>query len=100
MSFVTAIPGSLATAAESLTAMGAASAAGHGAALPGITAVIPPAEADPTSVLGAAAFEAHGAMYSAVAAWYLANHGLFAANMGGNELAYGAVEAANGLAMG
>jgi PE family len=60
------VPEGLAAAAAQLEALTAQLAAAHGAAIPAITAVVPPA-ADPVSLECATAFSAHGSRHTAVA---------------------------------
>ena len=97
MSFVTALPGMLASAAGDLQTIGAAVAAGNMAAAEPTTGVAPPA-ADDVSALTAAFFAAHGLVYQEVSAQATAIHELFVSTLGVGGCAYASTEAANAAA--
>jgi hypothetical protein len=72
-------------------------AAAHGAAIPAITAVVPPA-ADPVSLESATAFSAHGSRHAVVAteaAQVLGRSGIGVAESGANYAAREAAAAAS-----
>jgi hypothetical protein len=94
MSFVTALPAALASAAGDLESIGRAVAAGSMAASLPTTGVVP-AAADEVSALTAAHFAAHGALYQELSAQATAIHELFVTNMGACGLSYAVSEAAN-----
>ena len=97
MSFVTALPGMLASAAGDLQTIGAAVAAGNMAAAEPTTGVAPPA-ADDVSALTAAFFAAHGLMYQGVSAQATAIHELFVVALATSAASYAATEVANAAA--
>jgi hypothetical protein len=99
MSFVTAQPEALASAAGSLQAIGAAMAAGDSAAAGPITGVIP-AAADEVSALTATQFAMHAAMYQAISAGAAAIHQQFVTTLSTSAASYAATEAANTIAAG
>jgi PE family len=94
MSFVTALPAMLASAAGELQSIGAAVAGGNSAAAAPTTGVVP-AAADEVSALTAASFAAHGAMYQELSAQATAIHELFVTTMAASAGSYAAAEAAN-----
>jgi hypothetical protein len=71
-------------------------AAGNAAAATSTTGVIP-AAADEVSVLTAAQFAAHAALYQTISAQATAIHELFVATLGTSAGSYAATEAANAL---
>ena len=94
MSFVTALPPMMASAAGDLQSIGSAVAAGNMAAAAPTTGVVP-AAADEVSALTAAHFAAHGALYQAVSAQATAVHELFVSTLATSAGSYEAAEAAN-----
>ena len=96
MSFVTTHPEALASAASGLQNIVAVAAAGNAAAATSTTGVIP-AAADEVSVLTAAQFAAHAALYQTISAQATAIHELFVATLGTSAGSYAATEAANAL---
>ena len=94
MSFVTALPALLASAAGDLQSIGAAVAAGNTAASAPTTGVVP-AAADEVSALTAAHFAAQGALYQELSAQATAIHELFVNTLGTSAGSYAAAEAAN-----
>jgi hypothetical protein len=99
MSFVTADPESLTSAAESLTGIGSAISTQNAAAAAPTTGVVP-AAADEVSALTAAQFAAHAEMYQAVSARAAAIHELFVSTLAASAGSYAAAEAANAIAAG
>lgn len=99
MSFVTAQPEALATAASNLSALGSVVSAQNAAAAAPTTGVIP-AAADEVSLLVAAQFAAHATMYQQVSAQAAAIHEMFVATLNGSAGSYAATEAANAAAAG
>ena len=97
MSFVTALPAMLASAAGELQSIGSAMAAGNTAAAAPTTGVVP-AAADEVSALTAARFALHAQMYKAVSAQAAAIHQMFATTLGTSAGSYAATEAANAIA--
>ncbi len=98
MSFVTALPAMLASAAGELQSIGSAVDAGNTAAAAPTTGVVP-AAADEVSALTAAQFAAHGALYQAIGAQATAIHELFVSTLGTSAGSYAATEAANAAAV-
>ena len=98
MSFVTALPPMMASAAGDLQSIGSAVAAGNTAAAAPTTGVVP-AAADEVSALTAAHFAAHGALYQAVSAQATAVHELFVSTLATSAGSYAATEAANAAAV-
>ena len=98
MSFVTALPAMLASAAGELHSIGSAVAAGNTAAAAPTTGVVP-AAADEVSALTAAHFAAHGALYQELSAQATAIHELFVSALGTSAASYAAAEAANAAAV-
>ncbi|MGO9349506.1 MAG: PE family protein [Mycobacterium sp.] len=98
MSFVTALPAMLASAAGELQSIGSAVAAGNTAAAAPTTGVVP-AAADEVSALTAAQFAAHGALYQELSAQATAIHELFVSTLGTSAASYAAAEAANAAAV-
>ena len=94
MSFVTALPVELASAAADLQSIGAVVAAGNTAAAAPTTGVVP-AAADEVSALTAAHFAAHGALYQELSAQATAIHELFVSTLGASACSYAVAEAAN-----
>ena len=94
MSFITALPAALASAAGDLESIGRAVAAGSMAAAGPTTGVVP-ASADEVSALTAAHFGAHGALYQELSAEATAIHELFVATLGASAGSYAVAEAAN-----
>ncbi|MBV9638442.1 MAG: PE family protein [Mycobacteriaceae bacterium] len=95
--FVSAEPEALATAAGSLTALGATMAGSNAAAAPS-TITVMPAASDEVSALTALQFSTHGGMYQAVGAVAQVVHEMFAATMATSGASYAATEAANVIA--
>jgi hypothetical protein len=98
MSFVTALPPMMASAAGDLQSIGSAVAAGNMAAAAPTTGVVP-AAADEVSALTAAHFAAHGALYQAVSAQATAVHELFVSTLATSAGSYAATEAAKAAAL-
>ena len=94
MSFVTALPPMMASAAGDLQSIGSAVAAGNTAAAAPTTGVVP-AAADEVSALTAAHFAAHGVLYQQLSAQATAIHELFVTTLGASAGSYAAAEAAN-----
>ena len=94
MSFVTALPAALASAAGDLQSIGGAVVAGNMAAAGPTTAVAPPA-ADEVSALTAAHFAAHAVMYQAIGAEAAAIHELFVTTLATSAGSYLVTEIAN-----
>ena len=94
MSFVTALPPMLASAAGDLQSIGCAVAAGNCAAATPTTGVVP-AAADEVSALTAAHFAAHGVVYQELSAQATAIHELFVTTLGASGFSYAVTEAAN-----
>jgi hypothetical protein len=94
MSFVTAMPAILASAAGDLQGIGAAVAAGNTAAAAPTTGVVA-AAADEVSALTAAHFAAHGVLYQEVSAQATAIHELFVSALATSADSYATTEAAN-----
>src|SRR5437588_470424 len=99
MSFMTAQPEMLASAASSLSAICSEMATRNAAVAVPTTGVVP-AAADEVSVLTAAHFAAHGARYQAVSAQAAAIHATFVTTLGTSAGSYEATEAANAIAAG
>ena len=97
MSFVTALPAMLASAAGELQSIGAAVAAGNCAAAAPTTGVVP-AAADEVSALTAAQFAAQGALYQELSAQATAIHELFVGALATSAASYVATEVANAAA--
>jgi hypothetical protein len=94
MSFVTAHPEMLIAAAGELQGIGTAVGAGNAAAAAPTTGVVP-AAADEVSLLTAAQFKAHAAMYQAVSAQAAAIHDMFVSTLRACAGSYAAAESAN-----
>jgi hypothetical protein len=94
MSFVTALPAMLASAAGDLQNIGCAVAAGNCAAAAPTTGVVP-AAADEVSALTAAHFAAHGVLYQELSAQATAIYELFVTTLGASGFEYAVTEAAN-----
>ena len=99
MSFVTALPPMLASAAGDLQSIGCAVAAGNCAAATPTTGVVP-AAADEVSALTAAQFAAHAGSYQAIGAAAEAIHSLLVSTLQTNSTSYAATEVANAIAAG
>lgn len=99
MSFVTAQPEALTTAAASLSGIGSALTAQNAAAAAPTTGVLP-AAADEVSVLTAAQFAAHATVYQEISAQAAAIHEMFVATLNGSAASYAATEAANAASAG
>lgn len=99
MSFVTAQPEMLTTAAGSLQSIGSTMSA-QNAAMAAPTTGIVPAAADEVSALTAAQFAMHAQMYQAVSAQATAIHEMFVTTLGTSAGSYAATEAANAVATG
>lgn len=97
MSFVTAQPEMLSSAAGELQSIGSAMAGGNAAAAAPTTGVVPSA-ADEVSALTAAQFAAHAQLYQAISAHATAIHELFVSTLGTSAGSYAATEAANAAA--
>ncbi len=98
MSFVTALPAVLASAAGELQSIGAAVSAGNTAAAAPTTGVVP-AAADEVSALTAAQFAAQGVLYQELSAQATAIHELFVSTLATSAGSYAATEAANAAAV-
>ena len=94
MSFVTALPAALASAAGDLQSIGAVVAAGNMAAAAPTTGVVP-AAIDEVSALTAAQFAAQGVLYQELSAQATAIHELFVNALATSACSYEAAEAAN-----
>lgn len=94
MSFVTALPAMLTSAAEELQSIGAVVTAGNAAAAAPTTGVVP-AAADEVSALTAAHFAAHGALYQEFSAQATAIHELFVSALATSACSYATAEACN-----
>ena len=94
MSYVTALPAALVSAAADLESIGCAVAAGNCAAATPTTGVVP-AAADEVSALTAAHFAAHGVLYQELSAQATAIHELFVTTLGASGFSYAVTEAAN-----
>lgn len=99
MSFVTAHPETLMTAADHLSGTGVALASENAAAQVPTTGVVPPAT-DEVSAMLAARFTAQAQQYHQVSAQATAIHEMFVANLNGSANTYSAAEAANAIAAG
>jgi hypothetical protein len=99
MSFVTAQPEMLSTAAGNLSGIGSALSAQNAAAAAPTTGVVP-AAADEVSALTAAQFAAHASMYQQVSAQAAAIHEMFVATLNGSAGSYAPTEAANAASAG
>jgi len=98
MSFVTAQPEALTSAAGELESIGASFSAGNLAAAAPTTGVMP-AAADEVSALTAAQFAAHAAFYQELSAQATAIHQQFVSVLGVSAGSYAATEAANAAAV-
>ena len=94
MSYVTALPAALVSAAGDLQSIGCAVAAGNCAAATPTTGVVP-AAADEVSALTAAHFAAHGTLYQELSAQATAIHELFVTTLGTSGFSYWCTEAGN-----
>ena len=94
MSYVTALPEMLASAAGDLQSIGCAVAAGNCAAATPTTGVVP-AAADEVSALTAAHFAGHGTLYQELSAQATAIHELFVTTLGTSGFSYWCTEAGN-----
>lgn len=99
MSYVTAQPEALTTAAASLAGIGSTISAENAAAAAPTTGVVP-AAADEVSALTAAQFAAQAQMYQAVSAQAAAIHEMFVTALQTSAGSYAATEAANAVAAG
>jgi hypothetical protein len=98
MSFVTALPEGIGTAASALTSIGTEVVAGNAAGAAPTLGVVPPA-AEPASALLAAAFGTHAGVYQVTQAIGSVVHAMFAATMGASAATYAGTEALNAVAM-
>ena len=94
MSFITAQPELLATAAGDLHSIGSALSAENTIAAPPTTGVVP-AAADQVSALTAIQFAAHATMYQAISARAAVIHEMFVNTLGTSAASYAATEVAN-----
>ncbi|WP_428339127.1 PE family protein [Mycobacterium sp.] len=99
MSFVSAQPVELTSAADNLQVIGSSLAAQNAVAAAPITGVMP-AAADEVSALTAAQFTTHAEMYQAISAQAAAIHDMFVNALGVSASSYAATEAANAVATG
>jgi hypothetical protein len=99
MSFVSAQPAELNSAAENLQIIGSSLAAQNVAAAAPTTGVLP-AAADEVSALTAVQFATHAEMYQAISAQAAAIHDMFVNTLGVGASSYAATEAANAVATG
>lgn len=99
MSFVTAHPDALTTAADCLSSTGFALASQNAAAQMPTTGVVPPS-ADEVSTMLAARFATQAQLYHQVSAQAAAIHEMFVATLNGSADTYAAAEAANAIAAG
>lgn len=97
MSFVTAQPEALTSAAGALQGIGSSMSAQSAAAAAPTTGVVP-AAADEVSALTAAQFAAHAQMYQAVSAQAAAIHEMFVNTLGISAGSYAETEIANAAA--
>jgi hypothetical protein len=98
MSFVTALPARLESAAVDLQNIRSAVAAGNTAAAAPTTGVVP-AAADEVSALTAAHFAAHGVLCQELGAQASSIHELFVSTLATSAGSYAATEAANAAAV-
>jgi hypothetical protein len=98
MSFVTAQPEMLASAAGALQTIGTSWAAGNASAAAPTVGVLPPA-ADEVSALTAAQFSAQAELYQTVSAQATAIHELFVQALSTSAASYAATEVANAAAV-
>ena len=94
MSFVTALPAALASAAGELQSIGAVMVAGNTAAA-GPTTAVTPAAADEVSALTAVHFAAHAVLYQELSAQATAIHEQFVTALATSAGSYLATEVAN-----
>jgi PE family len=99
MSFVSAQPTELTSAADNLQVIGSSLAAQNVAAAAPTTGVLP-AAVDEVSALTAAQFATHAEMYQAISAQAAAIHDMFVSTLGVSAGSYAATEAANAVAAG
>lgn len=97
MSFVTTQPELLSAAAGELRGVGSAMSLENAIAAAPTTGVVP-AAADEVSVLTAAQFAAHAAMYQAISAQAAAVHEMFVSTLSSSAGSYAVTEIANALA--
>jgi hypothetical protein len=99
MSFVSAQPAELNSAAENLQAIGSSLTAQNVAAAAPTTGVLP-AAADEVSALAAVQFATHAEMYQAISAQAAAIHDMFVNTLGVSASSYAATEATNAVGAG
>ena len=99
MSFMSAQPAELNSAADNLQIIGSSLAAQNVAAAAPTTGVLP-AAADEVSALTAVQFATHAEMYQAISARAAAIHDTFVSTLGVSASSYAATEAANAVATG
>ena len=99
MSFVSAQPAELNSAAENLQAIGSSLTAQNVAAAAPTTSVLP-AAADEVSALTAVQFATHAEMYQAISVQAAAIHDMFVNTLGVSASSYAATEAANAVGAG
>jgi hypothetical protein len=99
MSFLSAQPAELNSAAENLQVIGSSLAAQNVAAAGPTTGVLP-AAADEVSALTAVQFATHAEMYRAISAQAAAIHDMFVNTLSVSASSYAATEAANAVAAG
>ena len=99
MSFVTAYPEKLTTAAANLQSVGAALNAGNAAAAAPTVGVVP-AAADEVSAVTAARFAAHAQRYQELSAQAAAIQQLMVATLSASAGSYASTEAANAASAG
>jgi hypothetical protein len=99
MSFVSAQPAELNSAAENLQAIGSSLTAQNVAAAAPTTGVLP-AAADEVSALTAVQFATHAEMYQAISVQAAAIHDMFVNTLGISASSYAATEAANAVGTG
>jgi hypothetical protein len=97
MTFVTAQPEALASAASQLTAIGSALAAQNAALTAPMSGVAPPA-VDEVSIMTAAKFALHANTFQEFSAQADAMHQLFVATLSTSAGSYASTEAANAAA--
>ena len=97
MSFVSAQPAELNSAAENLQAIGSSLTAQNVAAAAPTTSVLP-AAADEVSALTAVQFATHAEMYQAISVQAAAIHDMFVNTLGVSASSYAATEAATASA--
>ena len=99
MTSLTTHPAAIATAAETLSGIGAGVSAQNSAIAAPTTGILP-AAADEVSALTAAQFAAHAQIYQSISAQAAAIHEQFVNTLGISASSYAATEAANAAGVG